>query len=130
MIHRAILGTIERFMGILLEHCGGALPLWLAPVQVRVLTLTERTQSYGAAVCGRLRGAGFRAELDDRNEKLGYKVREAQLAKIPYMLVVGDKEAEADTVAPRSRAGGSSPAIGLDTFIHQLADEVTHRCAA
>ena len=130
MIHRAILGTIERFMGILLEHCGGALPLWLAPVQVRVLTLTERTQPYGAAVCERLRGAGFRAELDDRNEKLGYKVREAQLAKIPYMLVVGDKEAAADTVAPRSRAGGSSAAIGLDTFIHQLADEVTRRCAA
>ena len=130
MIHRAILGTIERFMGILLEHCGGALPLWLAPVQVRVLTLTERTQAYGAAVCERLRGSGFRAELDDRNEKLGYKVREAQLAKIPYMLVVGDKEAEAETVAPRSRAGGNSAAIGLDAFIHQLQDEVAQRRAA
>lgn len=130
MIHRAILGTIERFMGILIEHCGGAFPLWLAPLQVRVLTLTERTQAYGQAICERLRSAGFRAEVDDRNEKLGYKVREAQLAKVPYMLVVGDKEAEANTVAPRSRAGGNSPVIGLDEFIAQLTDEVRRRRAA
>jgi threonyl-tRNA synthetase len=123
MIHRAILGTIERFMGILIEHCAGAFPLWLAPVQVRVLTLTERTQAYGASVCDRLRAAGVRAELDDRNEKLGYKVREAQLAKIPYMLVVGDKEAEADTVAPRSRNGGSSAPIALDAFLAQIHAE-------
>jgi len=127
MIHRAILGTIERFLGILIEHCGGAFPLWLAPVQVRVLTLTERTQAYGRAVCDRLRAAGLRAELDDRNEKLGYKVREAQLAKIPYMLVVGDKEAAADSVAPRSRSGGSSAAVPLDTFIAQVAEEIRQR---
>ena len=127
MIHRAILGTIERFMGILIEHCAGAFPLWLAPEQVRVLTLTERTQVYGRTVCEALRAAGFRAELDDRNEKLGYKVREAQLAKVPYMLVVGDKEAEAHTVAPRSRTGGSSAAVGLDAFISQLSEEVRHR---
>jgi threonyl-tRNA synthetase len=130
MIHRAILGTIERFMGILIEHCGGAFPLWLAPTQVRVLTLTERTEAYGRAVCERLRAQGFRTELDDRNEKLGYKVREAQLAKIPYMLVVGDKEAEANTVAPRSRSGGSGAAIPLDDFITQLTDEVARRRAA
>jgi threonyl-tRNA synthetase len=130
MIHRAILGTIERFMGILIEHCGGAFPLWLAPVQVRVLTLTERTQAYGADITTRLRAAGFRVELDDRNEKLGYKVREAQVAKIPYMLVVGDKEAEARTVAPRSRSGGSADAVSLDAFITQLTDEVTRRRAA
>jgi threonyl-tRNA synthetase len=127
MIHRAILGTIERFLGILIEHCGGAFPLWLAPVQVRVLTLTERTQAYGRAVCDRLRAAGLRAELDDRNEKLGYKVREAQLAKVPYMLVVGDKEAAADSVAPRSRTGGSSAAIPLDAFIAQMTEEIRHR---
>jgi threonyl-tRNA synthetase len=127
MIHRAILGTIERFMGILIEHCAGAFPLWLAPEQVRVLTLTERTQVYGRTVCEALRAAGFRAELDDRNEKLGYKVREAQLAKVPYMLVVGDKEAEAHTVAPRSRTGGSSAAVGLDAFISQLSEEVRRR---
>ena len=130
MIHRAILGTIERFMGILIEHCGGAFPLWLAPAQVRVLTLTERTQAYGQAVYERLRAAGFRAELDDRNEKLGYKVREAQLAKIPYMLVVGDKEAEANTVAPRSRSGGSGATIELDPFMTQLTEEVARRRAA
>jgi len=130
MIHRAILGTIERFMGILIEHCGGAFPLWLAPEQVRVLTLTERTQGYGRSICEQLRAAGFRAELDDRNEKLGYKVREAQLAKIPHMLVVGDKEAEAGTVAPRSRAGGSSAPIELAAFIAQLHEEMTRRAAA
>jgi threonyl-tRNA synthetase len=127
MIHRAILGTIERFMGILIEHCAGAFPLWLAPEQVRVLTLTERTQVYGRSVCEAVRGAGFRAELDDRNEKLGYKVREAQLAKVPYMLVVGDKEAEAHSVAPRSRSGGSSAAVGLDAFISQLTEEMRRR---
>jgi threonyl-tRNA synthetase len=127
MIHRAILGTIERFMGILIEHCAGAFPLWLAPVQVRVLTLTERTRAYGQAVCEQLRAAGFRAELDDRNEKLGYKVREGQLAKLPYMLVVGDREAETRTVAPRHRAGGSSAAVSLDAFVAQLGEEVARR---
>jgi threonyl-tRNA synthetase len=129
MIHRAILGTIERFMGILIEHCGGAFPLWLAPEQVRVLTLTERTEAYGRAVRDQLQGAGFRAALDERSEKLGYKVREAQLAKVPYMLVVGDKEAEAGTVAPRSRSGGNSPAVPLAEFMAQLSDEVARRAA-
>jgi threonyl-tRNA synthetase len=127
MIHRAILGTIERFMGILIEHCAGAFPLWLAPEQVRVLTLTERQASYGAGVRERLLAAGLRVELDDRNEKLGYKVREAQVAKIPYMLVVGDKEAEARTVAPRSRSGGSVEPVTLDAFMAQLSEEVSRR---
>jgi threonyl-tRNA synthetase len=130
MIHRAILGSIERFMAILIEHCAGALPLWLAPEQVRVLTLTERTEEYGRSVCAQLRAAGLRAELDERNEKLGYKVREAQLAKVPYMLVVGDKEAEAGTVAPRSRSGGNSPAVPLAELIEQLQDEVRRRAVA
>jgi threonyl-tRNA synthetase len=131
MIHRAILGTIERFMGILIEHCAGAFPFWLAPEQVRVLTLTERQQAYGAEVCDALRAAGFRVELDDRNEKLGYKIREAQLAKIPYMLVVGDKEAEQRTVAPRSRSGGTqSEALPLDRFIDHLHLEANRRGAA
>ncbi|MDX2168243.1 MAG: threonine--tRNA ligase [Deltaproteobacteria bacterium] len=130
MIHRAILGTIERFMGILIEHCAGAFPLWLAPEQARVLTLTERQETYGGEVCAALRTAGFRAEVDARNEKLGYKVREAQLAKVPYMLVVGDKEAADRTVAPRSRAGGTQqPALALDAFITQLHDEVNRRGA-
>jgi threonyl-tRNA synthetase len=124
MIHRAILGTIERFMGILIEHCAGAFPLWLAPEQVRVLTLTERQVDYGRSVCDRLRAAGLRAELDDRNEKLGYKIREAQLAKVPYMLVVGDKEAAAGTVAPRSRAGGSAEPTAIEPLIDRLRQEV------
>jgi threonyl-tRNA synthetase len=123
MIHRAILGAIERFMGILIEHCGGAFPLWLAPEQVRVLTLTERQAAYGARVRDRLQDAGLRAELDDRNEKLGYKIREAQLAKLPYMLVVGDKEEAAETVAPRSRSGENTPVVSLEAFIERLERE-------
>ncbi len=130
MIHRAILGAIERFMGILIEHCGGAFPLWLAPVQVKVLTLTERQEEYGRAVCDRLIAAGLRGELDDRSEKLGYKIREAQLAKVPYMLVLGDKEAADGTVAPRSRSGGNSPVVSLETFIEQLEREVHDRGVA
>jgi threonyl-tRNA synthetase len=131
MIHRAILGSIERFFGILIEHCGGAFPLWLAPEQARVLTLTDRQAAYGGEVCEALRAAGFRAELDARGEKLGYKVREAQLAKIPYMLVVGDKEAADRTVAPRNRVGGTQQtALPLDAFIDQLRDEVNRRGAA
>jgi threonyl-tRNA synthetase len=124
MIHRAILGAIERFLGILIEHCGGAFPLWLAPVQVRILTLTERQEGYGRALQEKLRAAGIRVELDDRNEKLGYKVREAQMAKIPYMLVVGDKEEAAATVAPRSRTGGTAEPIAAETFIEQLKREI------
>jgi threonyl-tRNA synthetase len=130
MIHRAILGTIERFMGILVEHCAGAFPLWLAPEQARVLTLTERQVSYGREVRARLQSAGVRATLDDRNEKLGYKVREAQLAKVPYMLVVGDKEAAEGLVAPRHRSGGASPALGLEAFITQLQEDMRRRGSA
>ena len=120
MLHRAVLGSIERFIAILLEHTAGKLPLWLAPVQVRVLTLTERQRSYGREVTERLVQAGFRAELDERNEKLGYKVREAQVEKIPYMLVVGDKEVQAGTVAPRRRSGETSAAVTVDAFIEFL----------
>jgi threonyl-tRNA synthetase len=130
MIHRAILGTIERFMGILIEHCAGAFPLWLAPVQVRVLTLTERQEAYGQAVLRRLVEAGFRAELDDRNEKLGYKIREAQVAKVPYALVVGDKEAESGTVAPRRRGEKGGGTLPLEEFIAQLGREAAARGAA
>lgn len=127
MIHRAILGTIERFLGILLEHCGGALPLWLAPVQAKVLTLTERQEEYGRTVHEKLSRAGIRVELDDRNEKLGYKIREAQLSKIPYMLVVGDKEEAAGTVAPRHRDGRTESALGIDEFVERLAGEAACR---
>jgi len=123
MVHRAVLGSLERFIAILLEHTAGHLPVWLAPVQVRVLTLTERQEAYGRAVTAELERAGVRAELDDRSEKLGYKVREAQLQKIPYMLVVGDKEAELGTVAPRRRSGETLPAVPLAAFVDQVRTE-------
>ncbi len=122
MLHRAILGSLERFIAILLEHTAGNFPLWLAPVQARVLTLTERQETYGRHVTDRLIHAGLRAELDDRNEKLGYKIREAQLQKVPYILVVGDKEAESQTIAPRRR-GETLPALPIDALIAQLTAE-------
>jgi len=123
MLHRAVLGSIERFIAILLEHTAGNFPLWLAPVQARVLTLTERQESAGREATDRLLAAGFRADLDDRNEKLGYKVRQAQLEKVPYMLVIGDKEAANGTVAPRSRSGETGEAVSLDAFIERLRRE-------
>jgi threonyl-tRNA synthetase len=123
MIHRAVLGTIERFMAILIEHCGGAFPVWLAPVQTKVLTLTERQEEFGREVADRIAGAGLRVELDDRNEKLGYKIRAAQLEKVPYMLVVGDKEEAARTVAPRARSGQNLPPMAVDAFIERLRAE-------
>jgi threonyl-tRNA synthetase len=122
MLHRAILGSLERFIAILLEHTAGNFPLWLAPVQARVLTLTERQETYGRHVTDRLIHAGLRAELDDRNEKLGYKIREAQLQKVPYILVVGDKESESQTIAPRRR-GETLPALPIDALIAQLTAE-------
>ena len=129
MLHRAVLGSLERFIAILLEHTAGNFPLWLAPVQARVLTLTERQESYGRQVTDRLIHAGLRVELDDRNEKLGYKIREAQLQKVPYILVVGDKEAEAGTVAPRRR-GETLPAVPIDALITQLIAEAVPGSAA
>jgi threonyl-tRNA synthetase len=123
MLHRAVLGSLERFIAILIEHTAGKLPLWLAPVQVRVLTLTERQDRYGREVTDAVRQAGFRAELDNRNEKLGLKIREAQLEKVPYMLVVGDKEAESGKVAPRSRSGETAEPSPLGAFIERLKQE-------
>jgi threonyl-tRNA synthetase len=124
MLHRAVLGSIERFIAILLEHCAGALPLWLAPVQARVLTVTDEHKEYAANVSESLRAGGWRAELDGRNEKLGYKIREAQLAKIPYAVVIGEKEVAAGTVSPRRRGGENLPPIALDAFIERLRAEV------
>jgi threonyl-tRNA synthetase len=124
MIHRAVLGSIERFIAILLEHCAGALPLWLAPVQVRVLTVTDDQKEYAGKVTAALSGGGWRAELDGRNEKLGYKIREAQLAKIPYAIVIGDKEVAGGTVAPRRRGGENFQPMALDTFMERLRSEV------
>ena len=120
MIHRVIFGAMERFIGVLVEHFAGAFPLWLSPVQVKVLTITDRHIPYGERVLEELLGRDIRAEGDFRNEKLGYKVREAQLEKIPYMLVVGDKEVEAGTVTPRERSGKNLGAMKLEEFIEMI----------
>ncbi|HVN86747.1 MAG TPA: threonine--tRNA ligase [Candidatus Binatia bacterium] len=123
MLHRAVLGSLERFIAILLEHTAGKLPVWLAPAQVRVLTLTERQEAYGRELVDRLKRAGLRAELDDRNEKLGLKIREAQLEKLPYMLVVGDREMDDRTVAPRTRSGENLAPMTADEFLARVTPE-------
>ena len=117
MVHRAIYGSLERFMGGLVEHYAGAFPLWLAPVQARVLAITERTADYAAGVRKTLEEAGLRAEVDVRNEKIGAKIREAQLKKIPYMLVAGDREAQAGTVAVRSRREGDLGPMSIGAVV-------------
>jgi threonyl-tRNA synthetase len=120
MIHRALLGSIERFFGILVEHYAGAFPTWLAPVQARVLPITDKQRQYADSVVGQLQAAGYRTEADARNEKIGLKIREAEKAKIPYMLVVGDREMEAGTVAVRGRSGanlGTLPVPGVIDLI-------------
>ncbi|KUK34564.1 MAG: Threonine--tRNA ligase [Caldanaerobacter subterraneus] len=124
MLHRVIYGSIERFIGILTEHFAGAFPTWLAPVQVRVLPISDKHYAYAQNVYGRLLENDIRAELDDRNEKIGYKIREAQLQKIPYMLIVGDKEVEQGTVSLRSRKEGDLGAISLNEFIEKILKEI------
>ena len=124
MIHRVIFGSIERFIGILIEHFAGAFPTWLAPVQVKVLPISDKYMDYAQNVLNKLTEAGIRAEVDTRAEKIGYKIREAQTAKIPYMLVVGQKEEEENTVSVRSRAAGDEGARSLDTFIADILKEI------
>ena len=122
MIHRALLGSIERFFGILIEHYAGVFPTWLAPVQVKVLPITDKQADYASRVCEQLTDAGLRVELDLRNEKIGFKIREAEKAKIPYMLVVGDRERETQTVSVRKRSGtnvGTMPVTGVKDLIRQ-----------
>ena len=121
MVHRAILGSFERFLGVLIEHYGGAFPFWLAPTQAVLLTITEKQESYAKEVLARLESHGIRCRLDNRNEKLGLKIREAQLQKIPYMLVTGDKEVEAKKVAVRSREEGDLGAVTVDEFLKRVA---------
>ncbi|MDD2220641.1 MAG: threonine--tRNA ligase [Clostridia bacterium] len=124
MIHRVIFGSIERFIGILTEHFAGAFPLWLAPVQVKVLTITDRQDAYAKAVFAKLQEAGLRAELDLRNEKIGFKIRAAQEERVPYMLILGDKEQESAQVAVRARGKGDLGAKPLDDLIRQLLEEI------
>ena len=127
MIHRVVLGSIERFIGVITEHFGGAFPTWLAPVQVKVMPITDRSRDYAKSVADRLDAAGVRVECDFRNEKIGYKIREAQSRKIPYMLVIGDKEAENGTVSVRTRSGGDKGAMALDAFIESITQEISSR---
>ncbi|HUK31817.1 MAG TPA: threonine--tRNA ligase, partial [Candidatus Acidoferrum sp.] len=127
MVHRALLGSVERFFGILIEHYAGAFPAWLAPVQVSILPISEKFMDYAKEVARKLKDAGFRVHLDDRNEKLQAKIRDAQMQKIPYMLVVGAREAEAGTVGVRHRTKGDQGAKPLADFIAALHTEVdTH----
>ena len=123
MIHRALLGSIERFIGVITEHFAGAFPVWLNPVQVKVLPITDRALEYADQIAKQLDAAGFRVEVDSRNEKIGKKIREATMEKIPYMLVVGDKEAETGDVAVRNRHGGQT-VMSFDAFAAKLRDEV------
>ncbi|MBI5969854.1 MAG: threonine--tRNA ligase [Deltaproteobacteria bacterium] len=123
MIHRALMGSLERFFGCLIEHYAGAFPLWLSPVQVVTLTVTDRNNGYAQAVAETLRKEGFRAESDTRNEKLGFKIREAQLRKIPYQLVIGDSEQSQALVAPRKRGGETLTPMPVEEFIRVLSSE-------
>ena len=127
MIHRVVFGSIERFIGVITEHYAGAFPTWLAPVQIKVLPITDRAADYSNALKEKLEAAGYRVEVDLRNEKIGYKIRGAQMEKIPYMLVIGDKETEAGTVAVRTREGKDLGAMQLDEFVQKLQKEVEEK---
>jgi len=124
MLHRVILGSIDRFLGVLIEHYAGAFPVWLSPVQVKILTITDRNANYARSVAGRLKKEGFRVETDLRNEKIGYKIRESRLEKVPYMLILGDKEADTGTVAVRHREDGDRGAVSLEQFIEGVRDQM------
>lgn len=127
MIHRGVISTMERMMSFLIEHYAGNFPLWLAPVQLKIVTVTDQQLEYARKVYQELKASGWRVELDERNEKLGYKIREAQLAKIPYTVVIGDKEIAAQTVAPRRRGGENLPPMSVPDFIQRLRSELAQK---
>jgi threonyl-tRNA synthetase len=129
MIHRALFGSYERFIGIMIEHYGGEFPLWLAPVQAIVLPVSDRFNAYATAVRERLRARGLRAEHDDRSESVGRKIRDAELRKIPYMLVVGEREQSEDAVSVRRRHGGDAGSVSLQDLLAQLTAEGERRAA-
>jgi threonyl-tRNA synthetase len=130
MIHRALMGSFERFMGILIEHYAGEFPLWLAPVQALVLPVSDRHLGYAAEVQQRLAAAGLRARVDDRSESIGRMIRDAELAKVPYMLVVGDREAESDAAALRRHREGDLGTATVEEIAARLSTEVAERRAA
>jgi threonyl-tRNA synthetase len=126
MIHRALMGSLERFFGILIEHYAGAFPLWLSPVQAIILNITDAQADYAKEVFAKLNAAGLRIQFDSRNEKIGFKIREATLQKIPFMLVIGDKEKEASTVTVRARNGKDLGAMALDKLVTMLKEEIAN----
>ena len=124
LIHRALFGSFERFIGIITEHFAGAFPAWLSPVQVKVLPISDNQKEYAQKVVAELVANGIRVELDDRQEKIGYKIREAQLSKVPYMLILGEKEVEAGAVGVRARKEGDIGAMPIQDFIAKLQEEI------
>ena len=129
MVHRVVFGSIERFIGILIEHYAGKFPVWLSPVQVKILPITEKQQAYAEDLYAKLKAEGIRAELDSRNEKIGYKIREAQMEKVPYMLVVGEKEAASGLVSVRRRDKGDTGAVPTEEFIAEVKKEIAEKTA-
>ena len=127
MIHRVVLGSIERFIGVITEHFAGAFPTWLAPVQVKVLNITDRVDGAARAICEKLQSQNIRTEYDDRKEKIGFKIREAQLQKVPYMLIIGDKEAAEGTCSVRSRKDGDIGVMTVDDFIAKISAEIAEK---
>jgi threonyl-tRNA synthetase len=127
MIHRVVFGSMERFIGILTEHYAGAFPVWLAPIQARLVPITERHHEYANSLAQQLKKSGIRVDVDARSEKMGYKIREGQMQKIPYLLVVGDKEVESHTVSIRRRKEGDEGSQGVDEFITQLTRMIAER---
>ena len=127
MIHRALLGSMERFMGVLIEHYGGAFPVWLAPVQAAIIPIADRHMEYAHSLASQLKGAKLRVQVDDRGERMNAKIRDAQMQKIPYMLVIGDREVEAGTVAVRLRSGENLGAIAIDDFIGRVNEDSKNR---
>ncbi len=129
MVHRVAFGSIERFIGILIEHFAGKFPVWLSPAQVKILPITDRQVAYANALCQKMKDLGIRVSVDDRSEKIGYKIREAQMSKVPYMLVVGEKETEAGQVAVRRRDKGDMGAMNADEFIQTVLDDIANKTA-
>jgi threonyl-tRNA synthetase len=127
VIHRAMLGSLERFLGVLIEHTAGAMPVWLSPVQATVIPIADRHVPFGETVVEKLRAGGIRAEIDDGNDRMNSKIRAAQGRKIPYMLVVGDREEEANQVAVRERSGGNLGAVDVDEFVARVVEEIATR---
>ena len=127
MVHRAILGSMERFMGVLIEHYGGAFPVWLAPVQAAIVPITDRHVDYCQAAAAKMSASGLRVEVDDRSERMNRKIRDAQLNKVPYMMIVGDKEIAADTLSVRKRSGENLGPIPLPAIIEMLHSDIAAR---